>query len=1031
MVEMVVTLIVISVVAVTTVAGLADWYNSNKDQGYQDDAEGIIKAYHEWYGVNVGKIASETAEQALYDFVVQKNGISFYNYDNLKFNYTFKDDEESGEKKAYLLYDGTDYACSIALDVVRMSATNDLEAFHLSYTDGAYAEISKDYSSTLFNIGVNERDTVLGVYNNNIGRKAVKMVITHEQTDDLGNNIVETLYVRPNRYIQTTSYNKTVYEINNSVKEACMNIKGRKIENLNSYKSTLGDDYEATEFVENADLDGYDNGSNIVVCNDEDWLFNDGGIANNLSQFGVVIKFTKHIDYYDYGHTDYYERTISHSRGTYWKRWLLHAEKFPAFPNASNESLGTYVKKSEKDSFDNYRYTNVNYVMGFDSLKESLNFIYGSTSEFKSEVNNFSNKTNQSGLYGTYVSAINNTVGTPTYSTVSTSYSGLTGASVDDEIKIGKSGYLLKTRTVVQSKSVVYRTSYTQISFLQNSFEMYLGTCTIDKNTVIPSGFKLNLPFNYAYVNKLNSNSIEESNRANYGRDYYLNNSSSEQTYVSSLYRTYQNTAYTEFKETNRITINEGVTLDCSNAKLIVGGLMLPNKEGFNSKLNVGNHAAIYNNGKIILGSQGLECYGFIYGNGTIERKSGVSQTTIKERSSMLDYTNDADVNTRFMSKKFGGKWPKTNNKKDVSNFLKDLFNGIVDSSSDFQQAYIAHSACEMNRNIDEDLNWAKIIGQIDDIVDSSQGGMIKHDYIETDKPYSMPMIMKYDSTAIQCTLKLNANDKYIQKYFVYSSTINQFYDFDYNLFGQSYDTFNDESMDSANLESKMKSAIFNIQTGTLYKTVSASGKMIFETSNARVVNNDNFTYWAYFDSIEHYSVSGSFAPVALYNTEFNFSGTSSLDVNCSDLWVLPSAKLSFSDSARLGVGSKSDVKGYCDIWTSPGYAKRYTAHGNIAMFSASDLYKEINISRNVDKELLSYNSLENGKLVYTSSVTPTILDNSNVAGDIYCNMNKFGIFMSHSYDYSCSYMPRYGEGNRDLGSGNWIYSIEANCMKL
>ena len=1008
---MVITLIIVAVVSAATVTGVVGWYQSRDNKEVEENVNGIIDAYHDWYSVNASKIISYSAEEALYDFVVSDTGISSYDYKNLNFNYVFKSTKVDGKEvnNAYLLYKIENFSCSIALDLKKFTNENDIEKYTLGYTDSAYAVVSKDYSSVLANLGIEEYQTVLGVKNDKIGRKVIKLNITHEQKDEFGKNLVDEIYVRPSKAVQTQDFNKVEYDLGNENFVAQLHAKANNqdIPFLNGCSFDIDSNAEAEEFVKNATVDGYESTSDVVIFGDEDFTFTDGKINdNNLSQYGAVIKFKKLEKNVTKDETYHYERSLVYNRRIYTKQPLIkvytHLDYFPAVANPSNESAqsyGNYKSVSSSSNSSGYNYVST-YIKSFDELRESLNFIEGKDQEFKQIVNGYNGN---NGLYGEYSylgSLANPTV---VYGTISTTYSNKVDVDFDDEFNWVPGQYdqfKRQTKTVVQYKDVTYHGTDKYIKFDQSSFEMYLGTATIDSYVKIPANFKVHLPFNYATVTT-DSTTYGESDPINYGKNYYLNDGNAK-SYSELIYNKYGNNAnYRQFRETNRLTITDNGTLDLTNAKLIVGGLTLPANKNLNTKYNVGNHAAIYNNGTILLGSKGLDCFGYIYGNGLITRAKGVTQTKVQERSSILDFVSEADLNLRFASQVYGGKWPARENIGDFFSSVGGIFSdGFVNNISDFQKAFVYENSKAI---------WYNAAGHSMSFVKS-------HDYAETDKQCSMPMLMKYDASAIQCNLAINSTDKYVQKYLMFNEKYNLNYTFNYNLFGVSYGFGAKGSEDD--LRAKLESAIFRVNSGTVYKSVDANGKMIFKTNNAKVVNNDNFTYWVYFESNDHYSVCGSFAPVALYNTEFNFSGDSTLEVNCSDLWVLPGSEMNFSDEARLSLGKNSAAKGYVDIWTSPYYQRTYEAHGNIACFKSNEVYNTV---QTYNDPLVSYAGLEEGKINYTSRTSPSIEDNNlnSIAGTVNLTNKRFsGIFTSTTsnggYKYVTSYMKNYGEGNLD-----------------
>lgn len=124
--ELLISITVLSIVSAATISGAYAIFANRNQKKYNEDAEGIVEAYHSWFSDNVAKNRSLSAEQCLYNFIVDESGIKSYNYDNLKFNYYFESEPQvvDGVSKYYvnLLFSNDNYSCSIPLEVSKLSS---------------------------------------------------------------------------------------------------------------------------------------------------------------------------------------------------------------------------------------------------------------------------------------------------------------------------------------------------------------------------------------------------------------------------------------------------------------------------------------------------------------------------------------------------------------------------------------------------------------------------------------------------------------------------------------------------------------------------------------------------------------------------------------------------------------------------------------------------------------------------------------------------------------------------------------------
>lgn len=903
LVETLVSLCVIAVVSSISIGISLNIVNNNKNSQRKENVNSLIDAYHSWYSDSAKEIREITAEESIYSFVTNDgNGVSSYGFDSLLFNYEFIDRESS---------DGSiKKECHLYFTASDYAVSIDLDVFSSGLETSAgrllYTESPTISIYTDFNSLLSERQIdesdLLLAKYTEDGKTYLGRKGREISIQSSSKLLPDYLYVLNGQSIISNSYNPINYYNNANV----LSTVYLKDKDGNPILNPLSIKYDITSTMKP-----------VKIVKDVK--------LEGYSTFGNVVV---------YGDTENYtfdDNSLPNLANTacvvkYFRAETQVTETWTSTIYEERKlDWGHYTDWKSDDGWGDFSCSTSEktldgswFVHSFDSLNEAREFVY-------SPLSNDYDKGNT--IYSSQWDTKNTN---KYYNTKSAeSYSSYYGPWYD------------KAMTHNRYRDKTYTMKYEKVSYNHDYFQMFVGTSTLTQDFKVPTDFNFIINFNF-----------------DANKDY-------SHTGAGQIYKENVN-AFSSHREYNKLTINQGVTLDASDAGYVkVGGLMLP---GFNNKDNVGAYSTIENNGVLIVDQ--LEVLGYVTGTGIIKTDN---QSKIWERSSILDYANDANSVVSMMSKEFG--WVRYDN-------------------SAFQKAVA--------------WNWGAAY------FDSA--------YSPTKKSNSGALFNKYDSSAISCELEIHSGTEYTQKYFtdygfnLSSSTnidvINNCV-IDYHLFGNVY---NYSSADEGKKQdAKTNSSIFQISnSGTVIKSINKAKQMVFSTSDANVVNNENYCfkfYDKYLSSDNYLTACGSFMPTILYNTVFNFSKNSSLAVNCADLWVMPSSELNFIDNSKLTLGT-ANVKGYAD---NIAISKSYDDAGRIIVLSRSDLsmYSDPSFVENSSDILaMSFSGLSDGSLYVADTASVYYNNDSNM---IFGNINSRNFGKTGTFEYGLTYYSGWGRSKFQL----------------
>ena len=582
LIELLASMAVLAIISAVAIGGTFAYLNNANEKKYREDAEGIVEAYHGWYSQNSSSVRNLTADEALYQFITnEKNGLEYYDYNPLSFNYYLNSDsikDESGIDHYYaqLLFDSSDFSCSIPFEISRKS--DDIENGRLLYSESAEPTLYENRIEALTALKIKENSLSLGVFQNNIGRKVTEVQV-------LKSNALDSIYVRNNKTISGDKYSDSTWiDYTGSGNSGTISLMNGTIKVDLSIKYTIPENAVPTKYIGDAKIDDTGNYSSVVVYKEYNYSYDDSKLTS-LVYDGVVVKYTR----VSRTVVDKYTSSITAKRSNIFSSdWKVNsswtAEKLDSSTKGSYiASSATYAK--------------------FDTLKEASNYIYSPLGGIDGS------NTIYSAVWDTN-DKVRNPVATGTW------------LGNDPYVDLGKyddGGLLSNTRTYIR----YYTVSYSQAYYDTSSFNIYVGTTTLNENFKVPSSFTLNLNYNNNISNDNGTDAITL-----YKRDI---------------------SGYATYRQYNKLTINSGVTLDVSDGYFKVGGLMKP-ADTKNKKDNIGAYSTVENNGQILIGQSGLEVLGYITGSGTIKMADGVTSSTIWERAEILDYINDANSCTNITS---------------------------------------------------------------------------------------------------------------------------------------------------------------------------------------------------------------------------------------------------------------------------------------------------------------------------------------------------------------------------------------------
>lgn len=365
---------------------------------------------------------------------------------------------------------------------------------------------------------------------------------------------------------------------------------------------------------------------------------------------------------------------------------------------------------------------------------------------------------------------------------------------------------------------------YTEVTYDPSTFEIYIGDATLEKDFKVPNGFKLIMNYDYSVSNLKDQSDVIKNYNDSKGM-------------------------HDNFVLTNKLKINRGVTLDLNGSSLKVNGLFKP-VSASTSINNVGAFSMIENNGVINAKNSKLEVYGFIKGSGEIKTNEN---TSIYERTSLLDYTNYTNVACNLISNQYGM----------GSRSVTQPFSSFADYFSKTLKA-------------------------------------------ATKKDYSQPLSSKMNVQSIQCDVLITKGTKY--SYRIFGDFNNNKRIIDYYVFGKGGSIVPEKSGWPYDRDSN---GLFQIEEGSVIRRF--DGKNISYETNDAVVNSTEVSYLFLYDTNWLYNseiiVSSTFSKVSLYNTDLIFKGHSSLNLaTYMDIQLMPGSSLQMRDNSSLNLGDESNI---------------------------------------------------------------------------------------------------------------------------